>query len=76
MSLHKEISFKNEICDTLAVQGWLYAEHPQGVRRGCNGTEVPTTTQGDAKQYDRTRALFPADLIAWVQRPSPRRERR
>lgn len=21
----------------------------------------------DAKQYDRTRALFPADVIAWVQ---------
>lgn len=22
---------------------------------------------GDAKQYDRARALFPADVIAWVQ---------
>ena len=26
MSLHKEISFENEICDALAEQGWLYAE--------------------------------------------------
>ena len=25
MNLHKEISFENEICDTLAAQGWLYA---------------------------------------------------
>ncbi|HUW28603.1 MAG TPA: type I restriction endonuclease [Sulfuriferula sp.] len=48
MSLHKEISFETEICDTLAAQGWLHAE-------------------GDAKQYDRARALFPADVIAWVQ---------
>lgn len=26
MSLHKEISFENEICDSLAANGWLYAE--------------------------------------------------
>lgn len=53
MSLHKEISFETEICDTLAAQGWLYAE-------------------GDAKQYDRACALFPADVIAWVQETQPR----
>ena len=53
MSLHKEISFETEICDTLAAQGWLYAE-------------------ADAKQYDRARALFPADVIAWVQETQPR----
>lgn len=53
MSLHKEISFETEICDTLAANGWLYAE-------------------GDAKQYDRARALFPADVIAWVQETQPK----
>ncbi len=53
MSLHKEISFENEICDALAEQGWLYAE-------------------ADAKQYDRARALFPADVIAWVQETQPK----
>jgi type I restriction enzyme R subunit len=53
MSLHKEISFENEICDTLAANGWLYAE-------------------GDAQQYDRARALFPADVMAWVQETQPR----
>ena len=53
MSLHKEISFENEICNTLAAQGWLYAE-------------------GDAKQYDRARTLFPADVIAWVQETQPK----
>jgi type I restriction enzyme R subunit len=53
MSLHKEISFENEICDTLATQGWLYAE-------------------GDAKRYDRARAMFPTDVIAWVQETQPK----
>ena len=48
MSLHKEISFENEICQYLSQNGWLYAE-------------------GDAAGYDRTRALFPADVLAWVQ---------
>jgi type I restriction enzyme R subunit len=50
---HKEISFENEICDTLAANGWLYAE-------------------GDAQHYDRARALFPADVIAWVQQTQPK----
>lgn len=53
MSLHKEISFENEIYDTLAAHGWLYATD-------------------DAKQYDRARALFPADVIAWVQETQPK----
>jgi len=53
MSLHKEISFENEICDYLAAHGWLYAE-------------------GDAKNYDRARALYPADVIAWVQDTQPK----
>ena len=48
MSLHKEISFEDEICGYLAAKGWLYVE-------------------GDAALYDRARALFPPDLIAWVQ---------
>ncbi|MDP1705008.1 MAG: type I restriction endonuclease, partial [Sulfurimicrobium sp.] len=53
MSLHKEISFENEICDSLAANGWLYAEN-------------------DDRQYDRTRALFPADVLAWVQETQPK----
>jgi type I restriction enzyme, R subunit len=52
MSLHKEISFEDEICGHLAAHGWLYAE-------------------GDASLYDRARALFPADLLAWVQTTQP-----
>jgi hypothetical protein len=43
MSLHKEISFEDEVCDHLATHGWLHAE-------------------GDAAHYDRTLALFPADV--------------
>ncbi|MGY3558474.1 type I restriction enzyme R subunit [Bradyrhizobium sp. USDA 4463] len=52
MSLHKEISFEDEICGQLGAHGWLYAE-------------------GDAALYDRPRALFPADLVAWVQATQP-----
>ena len=53
MSLHKEISFENEICQHLAAHGWLYAA-------------------GDAQGYDRARALFPADVLAWVQAAQPK----
>jgi type I restriction enzyme R subunit len=52
MSLHKEISFEDEICGYLAAHSWLYAE-------------------GDATLYDRARALFPSDLVAWVQATQP-----
>src|SRR5262245_37917068 len=52
MSLHKEISFEDEICAHLAAHGWLYAED-------------------DASRYDRARALFPADLMEWVQATQP-----
>ena len=52
MSLHKEISFENEICDHLADHGWLYAE-------------------ADHALYDRKRALFPPDLLVWVQQSQP-----
>ena len=52
MSLHREISFETEICQSLAAHGWLYAE-------------------GDAAGYDRARALFPPDVLAWVQATQP-----
>jgi len=29
-------------------------------------------SQGDAANYDRTRALFPADVLAWVQNTQPK----
>lgn len=48
MSVHKEGSFEEEICDQLAAHGWFHAA-------------------GDASLYDRGRALFPPDVIAWVQ---------
>ena len=57
MSLHKEISFELEICQHLAANGWLYS---------------PPGTEGDAAGYDRTRALFPADVLAWVQTTQPK----
>jgi type I restriction enzyme R subunit len=52
LTLHKKISFEDEICGHLAANGWLYAS-------------------GDAALYDRARALFPPDLIAWVQASQP-----
>jgi type I restriction enzyme R subunit len=53
VSLHKEISFEQEICAHLAGHGWRYAE-------------------GDAAAYDKARALFPADVLAWVQAAHPK----
>ena len=53
MSLHKEISFEDELCDYLGSHGWLYAA-------GANAL------------YDRARALFPSDLVAWVQETQPK----
>ena len=52
MSIHKEISFENEICDYLAAHGWLYAD-------------------GEQAHYDRKWALFPPDVLVWVQASQP-----
>ena len=56
MALHNEIQFETDICNHLASHGWLYA---------------PPGGEGDAKGYDTTRALFPSDLLAWVQATQP-----
>ena len=56
MSLHNEIAFETDICNHLAAQGWLYGE---------------PGTEGDASGYDTPRALYPADLLAWVQQTQP-----
>lgn len=56
MALHNEIQFEIDICQHLASHGWLYAEPGQ---------------EGDAKGYDSPRALYPADLLAWVQVTQP-----
>ncbi len=52
MALHLEVEFEKDICNHLAANGWLYA---------------PPGSDGDAKGYDTPRALFPADVLAWVQ---------
>ena len=52
MTIHKEISFEDEVCAHLAAHGWLYAP-------------------GDTAHHDRSRALFLADLNAWVQTTQP-----
>ncbi len=43
-------------CNHLASDGWLYA---------------PSGSAGDASGYDTPRALYPADLLAWVQATQP-----
>ena len=52
MSIHKEISFEDEICDYMAGHDWLYADK-------------------DAANYDRKLALYPPDVLAWVQETQP-----
>lgn len=54
--LHNEIQFEKDICAHLAANGWLYAE---------------PGTPGDASGYDTPRALYPADLLAWVEATQP-----
>lgn len=56
MALHNEIQFETDICDHLVAHGWLYA---------------PPGSEGDAKGYDTARALYPADVLAWVQTSQP-----
>ena len=56
MALHNEIQFELDICEHLAAHGWLYA--------------APGTV-GYASGYDTPRALYPADLLAWVQTTQP-----
>ena len=45
-----------QVCEHLAAHGWLYA---------APGSE------GDAKGYDTARAMFPADVLTWVQATQP-----
>jgi type I restriction enzyme R subunit len=56
VALHNEIAFEIDICNHLAAKGWLYS---------------PPGTEGDASGYDTARALYPADLLAWVQATQP-----
>ncbi len=56
MAIHNEIQFETDVCDHLAAHGWLYA---------------PPGNEGDAKGYDTARALFPADVLTWVQATQP-----
>lgn len=56
MALHHEHAFEEDICNHLASDGWLYA---------------PPGNLGDASGYDTPRALYPADLLAWVRATQP-----
>jgi len=53
---HKEIAFEEDICNHLAAHGWH-----------CDARG----DLGDAQHYDRARALFPSDLITWVETSQP-----
>ena len=54
-AIHLEERLECEICDDLAVAGWLYTR--------------PTSSEisPDAKLYDRDHALFPGDLQTWLE---------
>ena len=56
MPLHHEHALEEDICHHLAAHGWLYA--------------TPGSA-GDASGYDTARALYPADVLAWVQQTQP-----
>ena len=52
MPLHTEIEFERDICQHLAAHGWQYAE---------------PGAEGDARGWDTPRALYPPDVLAWLQ---------
>ena len=58
-AIHLEERLECEICDDLAVAGWLYTR--------------PTSSEisPDAKLYDRDHALFPGDLQTWLETSQP-----
>ena len=56
MSLHNEVEFEKEICAHLSSSGWLYSEPGD---------------EGDASGYDTPRAIYPADVLAWLQDTQP-----
>ena len=56
MTLHTEVQLERDICTHLGAHGWLYAE---------------PGTDGDARSYDTPRALYPPDLVAWLQATQP-----
>ena len=58
MATHKEIGFEEVICDHLAAQGWLYS--------------AATGAGSDASLYDRARALYVPDLMAWAEATQPK----
>ena len=56
MSLHTEIHLERDICNHLGAHGWLYAE---------------PGSDGDSRSYDTPRALYPADVLAWLKATQP-----
>ncbi len=56
MPLHTEVHLERDICAHLGAHGWLYSE---------------PGSDGDSRSYDTPRALYPADVIAWLQATQP-----
>lgn len=59
MEKHREIAFETEICSEMSKRGWIYAD--------AATPENPI----DWKGYDRALALFPEDVIAWLESSQP-----
>ncbi len=51
----RELAFQNYIIDALATQGWLVGE----------------SASSDGGKYDKERALYPEDLLAYVRESQP-----
>ena len=55
MAIHNENPFEREICEHLAAHGWLYSK----------------TDHDAVAEYDRKRAIIPADVFAWLEATQP-----
>ncbi|WP_297474031.1 type I restriction endonuclease [Ferrovum sp.] len=59
MNIHTEARFESEICADMKKLGWLYTP------------PTASDVSPDAKLYDRTHALIPDDLQAWLEASQP-----
>ena len=65
LSLHQEHHFESEICQSLATNGWLYAEDDAEHYDRTNGIFLPDLLEYDETQVERNTAM--KGIMNWVR---------
>ena len=66
-NVHTENVFEDEVCAHLAAHGWSVRRHLKGAKTSSRALALLK----DAETYNRELALFPDDLLAFVQATQP-----